>query len=319
MNFKALFSRSERLNSLRLRISHGAVTLARRAARLITTYERQAWRLFLVFQVGIVLTGGAVRLTKSGLGCPEWPDCVNGSLGPQPSQIEGVHSWIEFGNRLLTILLVLNVAYVVIAARINKRHGKLAWFQLRGLIAQIVLGGITVWTHLNPFTVAGHYLLSSILIAGIVRALHQMDEEYVAVNVKREVFTLGRVVVGITALVLIVGTFVTGSGPHAGDDKAPRYPLDAARLALFHADIVIALVVLTISLWLMLRVTKRPTPKAYLYFVGAIVLQGVIGYTQYFTGLPEVLVAIHLLGSALVWTSANFLYYSFEKESNETI
>ena len=281
----------------------------------LSVYERLAWRTFLVFQVGIVLTGGAVRLTKSGLGCPEWPDCVEGSIGPQPSQIEGVHSWIEFGNRLLTILLVLNVAYVVIAARINKRHGKLAWFQLGGLIAQIVLGGITVWTDLNPLTVAGHYLLSAILIAGIVRALHQIDEHHAAINVKREIFLLSRVIVGLTAIVLILGTFVTGSGPHAGDDQAPRYPFDAAKLAILHADVVIALVVGTISLWLLLRVTKRPVPRAYFYFIGAILLQGLIGYLQYFTGLPEALVAIHLLGSGLVWSAANFLFYSFEKES----
>ena len=285
---------------------------------IFASYERLAWRTFLVFQAGIILTGGAVRLTKSGLGCPEWPDCVEGSIAPQPSQIEGIHSWIEFGNRLLTILLVLNVAYVVIAARINKRHGKLAWFQLGGLIAQIVLGGITVWTDLNPLTVAGHYLVSAILIAGIVRALHQIDEDHTAINVKREIFLLSRVLVGLTAIVLIVGTFVTGSGPHAGDDKAPRYPFDAAKLAVLHADFVIALVVGTISLWLLLRVTKRPVPRSYFYFVGAVLLQGLIGYVQYFTGLPEVLVALHLLGSGLVWSAANFLFYSFENESITT-
>jgi len=282
---------------------------------IFASYERLAWRTFLVFQVGIVLTGGAVRLTKSGLGCPEWPDCVEGSIAPQPSQIEGVHSWIEFGNRLLTILLVLNVAYVVIAARINRRHGKLALFQLGGLISQIVLGGITVWTDLNPLTVAGHYLLSTILIAGNVRALHQIDEEHTAIKVKREIFLLSRVLIGLTAIVLIMGTFVTGSGPHAGDDKAPRYPFDAAKLAVLHADLVIALVVGTISLWLLLRVTKRPVPRAFFYFVGAVLLQGLIGYVQYFTGLPEVLVALHLLGSGLVWSAANFLFYSFQKES----
>ncbi|MCX6452900.1 MAG: COX15/CtaA family protein [Actinobacteria bacterium] len=279
-----------------------------------SVYERRAWRTFLVFQVGLMLTGGAVRLTKSGLGCPEWPDCVQGSIGPQPSQIEGIHSWIEFGNRLLTILLVLNLSYVFLASRVNGRLRKLAMMQLGGLIAQIVLGGITVWTKLNPLAVAGHYLLSTILIAGIVRALHQLNKERTAINVKREIFLLSRVLVGLTAIVLIVGTFVTGSGPHAGDDKAPRYPFDAARLAVFHADLVIALVVGTISLWLLLRVTKRPVPRAYFYFVGAIMLQGLIGYLQYFTGLPEVLVAIHLLGSGLVWSAANFLFYSFEKE-----
>ena len=279
-----------------------------------SVYERRAWRTFLVFQVGLMLTGGAVRLTKSGLGCPEWPDCVQGSIGPQPSQIEGIHSWIEFGNRLLTILLVLNLSYVFLASRVNGRLRKLAMMQLGGLIAQIVLGGITVWTKLNPLAVAGHYLLSTILIAGIVRALHQLNKERTAINVKREIFLLSRVLVGLTAIVLIVGTFVTGSGPHAGDDKAPRYPFDAARLAVFHADLVIALVVGTISLWLLLRVTKRPVPRAYFYFVGAIMLQGLIGYLQYFTGLPEVLVAIHLLGSGLVWSAANFLFYSFEKD-----
>jgi cytochrome c oxidase assembly protein subunit 15 len=155
------------------------------------------------------------------------------------------------------------------------------------------------------------------LIAGIVRTLHQIDSDHLAVNVKREVFALSRVIVALTALVLIMGTFVTGSGPHAGDDKAPRYPFDAARLALLHADLVIALVALTVSLWLMLQVTKRPIPRAYFYFVGSIILQGVIGYVQYFNGLPEAIVAIHLLGSGLVWTAANFLFYSFEKESSE--
>jgi cytochrome c oxidase assembly protein subunit 15 len=297
--------------------SHGGERLK---ASFLTffSHERLAWRTFLVLQVGLILTGGAVRLTKSGLGCPKWPDCVEGSLGPQRSQIEGIHSWIEFGNRLLTILLVANVVYVVITARITAKRQKLAWFQFGGLIAQIVLGGITVWTKLNPLAVAGHYLISSILIAGIVRTLHQIDNDHLAVNVKREIFILSRVIFGLTALVLFVGTFVTGSGPHAGDDKAPRYPFDAARLAILHADMVIALIALTISLWLMLRVTKRPLPKAYLYFVSAIALQGVIGYVQYFNGLPEVIVALHLLGSGLVWTAANFLFYSFEKEVAES-
>ena len=268
--------------------------------------------LLVFFQIAIVVTGGAVRLTGSGLGCPTWPECTPGSYTPVPHQAEGqLHAWIEFGNRLLTfVLLFCALIAVVIAIRVSKnavmknRVRFLAALQVLGIFGQGVLGGITVLTDLNPIPVAGHFLLSMFLISGAI----SLRYEIVGIIKQKAdgiVATLMPVLIWLTLLVLIAGTVVTGSGPHAGDENAKRFGFDTRVVSWIHADLVIALIVLTLVLWLITRVSQNKIIHRYLsIFLSISLSQGLVGYIQYFTGLPELIVAAHLLGATLVWASA---------------
>jgi cytochrome c oxidase assembly protein subunit 15 len=268
--------------------------------------------LLVFMQMAIVVTGGAVRITGSGLGCPTWPECTPGSYTPVPNQAEGqVHAWIEFGNRLLTFVLLLGALIaLVIAIRVSRhavtknRIRLLAALQLIGILGQGVLGGITVLTDLHPIPVASHFLLSVFLIAGAISLRYEM------VGIVRQkadgiVATLMPVLIWLTLFVIVAGTIVTGSGPHAGDENAKRFGFSPRVVSWLHADLVIALVVLTLILWLITRVSQNTVIHRYLSIFLLISLsQGLIGYVQYFTGLPEILVAAHLLGATLVWASA---------------
>jgi len=269
----------------------------------------------VILQVGIILTGGAVRLTGSGLGCPTWPQCVSGSIAPVPHQAQGtLHSWIEFGNRLLTVLLVIVIIAAVIGAfRWGKGRGDwkmirlLALTQIVGIVAQIVLGGITVLTKLNPFTVSAHFLLSIALIPPTL-SLRERIYAKARTDVLPTTRLLIRSVTLLSLIVITLGTVVTGSGPHAGDIQAKRYHIDPRTISWIHADAVIALIGLTIALFLVIKVSE-PLPiqsfigKKVLLFLAICLGQGLIGYIQYFTHLPEALVAAHLLGAGLIWLS----------------
>jgi len=268
--------------------------------------------LLVFLQIAIVVTGGAVRLTGSGLGCPTWPECTPGSYTPVPHQVEGqLHAWIEFGNRLLTfVLLLCALLAFVIAIRVSKnavmksRVRLLAALQVIGIFGQGILGGITVLTDLNPIPVAGHFLLSIFLIAGAISLRYEIVG-IVKQKADGIVATLMPLLIWLTILVLVVGTVVTGSGPHAGDINAKRFGFNPRIVSWLHADLVIALVVLTLVLWLITRVSQNKVIHRYLsIFLLISISQGLIGYIQYFTGLPELIVAAHLLGATLVWASA---------------
>jgi cytochrome c oxidase assembly protein subunit 15 len=268
--------------------------------------------LLVFMQMAIVVTGGAVRITGSGLGCPTWPECTPGSYTPVPNQAEGqVHAWIEFGNRLLTFVLLLGALIAfVIAIRVSKhavtknRIRLLAALQLIGILGQGVLGGITVLTDLHPIPVAGHFLLSVFLIAGAISMRYEMVG-IVKQKADGIVATLMPILIWLTLFVLVAGTIVTGSGPHAGDENAKRFGFNPRVVSWLHADLVIALIVLTLILWLITRVAQNKVIHKYLSIFLLISLsQGLIGYVQYFSGLPEILVAAHLLGATLVWASA---------------
>jgi cytochrome c oxidase assembly protein subunit 15 len=268
--------------------------------------------LLVFMQMAIVVTGGAVRITGSGLGCPTWPECTPGSYTPVPNQAEGqVHAWIEFGNRLLTFVLLLGALIAfVIAIRVSKhavtknRIRLLAALQLIGILGQGVLGGITVLTDLHPIPVAGHFLLSIFLIAGAISMRYEMVG-IVKQKADGIVATLMPILIWLTLFVLVAGTIVTGSGPHAGDENAKRFGFNPRVVSWLHADLVIALIVLTLILWLINRVAQNKVIHKYLSIFLLISLsQGLIGYVQYFSGLPEILVAAHLLGATLVWASA---------------
>ena len=276
--------------------------------------------VLLFLQSALVLTGGAVRLTGSGLGCPTWPECTPGSYTPVPYQAEGqLHAWIEFGNRLLTFALLISaliaVIYVLKSGRKDLRS--LAAGQVLGIIGQGVLGGITVLTDLHPLPVAGHLLLSMVLIAGATSLYARRHEQHFKVSAPTKTISLlSRSHLLISFIVLILGTIVTGSGPHAGDEKAQRFGFDIRSVAILHADAVIFLMGLTIALLVAASVTNSTKKAIYIFFAISLA-QGGIGYAQYLTGIPELLVAIHLAGATIFWIAAWRIRLSVISESEK--
>jgi cytochrome c oxidase assembly protein subunit 15 len=271
---------------------------------------------FLLFaQAAIVVTGGAVRLTGSGLGCPTWPECTPGSYTPKPYQVEEqVKVWIEFGNRLLTFVLVLAAITVLISvlAAGRKDLRGLALGQVLGILGQGILGGITVLTGLHPATVAAHFLLSIILIAGATSLRAQrfasLEKQEVAPLVKK----IATAHLAVSFLVLFLGTLVTGSGPHAGDATAERFPFDLRTMAWLHADAVIALFGITFGLFVVHGISAH-TKKRLKIFVAIALSQGLIGYVQWYLDLPELMVGLHLVGSTLVWVASMRVWLSVTK------
>jgi heme a synthase len=264
----------------------------------------------LVAEVGIVVTGGLVRVTGSGLGCPTWPECVDGSITPTVEQAEGFHKYIEFGNRTLTsVLVVLAVATVVAvwlwAGRRAMKVGALV--VLGGVFAQAILGGITVRLGLNPATVAAHFLLSMALVSASSYLWFARHDGAGAPRplVPPLVTRLGWVTVAAGAAVLTLGTVVTGSGPHSGDaDEPNRFGFDPRTVSWLHADLVMIFIGLVVATWLAARLTaadgERGPARAWLVVLAVSLAQGLIGYVQYFTKLPEALVVAHMLGASLL-------------------
>ena len=260
--------------------------------------------LLLVFQTGIVLTGAAVRITGSGLGCPTWPECTYGSYVPVAGQAEGAfHAWIEFGNRLLTFLLLFAAVAVVIYA-IKKARRDLLWralLQVLGIFGQGIIGGITVLTDLNPLAVASHFILSIFLIAGAVSIVARGRSPLISIRpTDTKVKILAHVQVLLTFIVIVIGTLVTGSGPHAGDLDAPRLKLDERAITWLHADAVIALLGVSLALLVLSEISPETKRRVKIFFAVTLA-QGLVGYAQYVLGLPELLVIVHVLGSTLVW------------------
>lgn len=262
----------------------------------------------LVMSVIIVVTGGAVRLTGSGLGCPTWPKCTDDSLTATSEM--GLHGAIEFGNRMLTYVLCAAVGWAIIAARSEKPHRRgltrLGWAQFWIVMSNAVLGGIVVLVGLNPYTVAAHFVATSALIA-VATVMWQRTREGDAAPrplVGKAVQQLVWVLVGASALLILVGTVVTGAGPHAGDSsEVERMPVDWETVTKLHAVLAWIVVTLTFALWFVLKAVdapKGPLNRTRDLFL-ILLAQGVIGYVQYFTDLPEILVGLHMLGSAVTW------------------
>ena len=281
--------------------------------------------LMVFTQSAIVFTGALVRITGSGLGCSTWPECTPGSYTPTSDQPEApLHAWIEFGNRLLTFILLINALALMFTILKSGRGElrKLGALQIVGILAQGVLGGVTVLTALNPATVAAHFLLSIILIAGALslrqRAHGKSPIEITLIPLVSKLILLHLL---LTSLVLIAGTIVTGSGPHAGDSAAERFNLDSRTMAWIHADLVIALLGVSIALLIAIRLGLAGVARQVLsgriqIFLIIALAQGGIGYIQYFTKLPEALVAAHIIGSIAVWLSAWNLFISSNLGAN---
>ncbi|MFF3905463.1 heme A synthase [Streptomyces sp. NPDC001848] len=262
----------------------------------------------LVMSVVIVVTGGAVRLTASGLGCPTWPECTDGSL--TPTHALSYHSAIEFGNRMLTYVLCAAVGWAIIAARSEKPYRRsltrLGWAQFWLVMSNAILGGIVVLVGLNPYTVAAHFLLATALVA-VAAVMWQRAREGDGAPrplVGKAVQQLVWFLVAASLLLIAVGTVVTGAGPHPGDSgKVDRIHISWETVAKVHAVLAWIVVTLTFALWFLLKAVDAPKgPLARTRDLFLILLaQGVIGYVQYFTHLPAVLVGLHMLGSCLVW------------------
>lgn len=262
--------------------------------------------VLLFLQGVLIVTGGAVRLTGSGLGCPTWPECTTGSYIPVAHQAEPVlNVWIEFGNRLLGIVLGFITLLVVMAVLKCKRKDLriLAFGQLLGVIAQGILGGITVRTDLHPSFVAPHFLLSIILIPGATSLYSRRHAPAVFVESSPLTNKISLAHITTAFFVIVLGTIVTGSGPHAGDAQAERLDFDIQTVSWIHADAVILLLGITFGFYVA-QGTSTQTKKAIKIFAIIALAQGGIGYIQYFTGVPEILVAAHILGATLVWIAA---------------
>jgi cytochrome c oxidase assembly protein subunit 15 len=269
----------------------------------------------LVSQVGIVVTGAAVRLTGSGLGCPTWPRCSNDAFIPNGLENEhpALNQAIEFGNRLLTFAVLTTAVLCVLAARRLGRRDLLwlAWAQPLGVVGQIVLGGITVLVDLHPAAVAAHFLLSMTIIAAAV-LLHERASELPGdssaeetTGVARELTWIGRALVPATAVLLLVGTVVTGAGPHAGDADSPRFGISIEHITQLHADVAFAVAALALALSVGARLGSAPAAvqRRSAELIVVVLAQGALGYVQYFTGVPALLVGIHVLGACLVWVA----------------
>lgn len=265
----------------------------------------------LVANAGIVVSGAAVRLTASGLGCPTWPRCTDESL--VATREMGLHGAIEFGNRMFTwLVLATALACLVAALRAVPRRPvlvRLAATLIAGIAAQALIGGVTVLTGLNPVTVAAHFLVSMGLVAVATVLVERAGEpDGPATPVVRPPLLVGaRALVGLAAATLMLGTVVTGSGPHSGDVNATdRLPLDPATATQLHADAVFAMLGLAVALLLGLHATAAPqrVRTRLRVFLGVALAQGAVGYAQYFTDLPVLLVGLHVLGATLVWWAA---------------
>jgi heme a synthase len=269
--------------------------------------RRFAWAT-LVANVALVVTGGAVRLTGSGLGCPTWPRCNGESFTPHGTI--GPHQLIEFGNRTLTFVLVAIAVATFVAARQSGRRDLLRLSVVLGLAipAQAVLGGITVLTDLNPWVVSLHLILSLAIVSVAVLFLHRLDHPPVP-PARGMLPALAWTTYAVTWLVLYAGTVVNGSGPHAGDASSPRNGLDPLQLSQLHADLVFLLIGLTIGIWFALRAAGGDT-RPVTALAAVEVLQAAVGFVQYFAGLPVAVVMLHMLGAALVIATATWLLVS---------
>ncbi|MEZ0089441.1 heme A synthase [Streptacidiphilus sp. EB129] len=289
-------------------------------AERVTVSDRIVrWTAFatLVMSVLVVVTGGAVRLTGSGLGCPTWPTCTGGSIATTPAM--GVHGIIEFGNRMLTDVLCVVIGAAIIAARCAKPWRRsltrLGWAQFWVTVFEAVWGGVTVLTHLNPFVVAVHFLASPVLILSALtmwQRSREGDGEPVR-TVGRPVIQLSRLTIGVTALLIVAGTLATGTGPHSGDGTAvKRMPFDWEKVTQFHADFAMVTIGLALAMVFVLLAVDAPAAprRRAVEFVLVLLSQAVIGYVQYFTHLPELVVGVHLLGAALVWVAVLRLHLS---------
>ena len=280
-----------------------------------------AWAM-LIAQAGIILTGGIVRLTGSGLGCSDWPKCTPDSLVATSEM--GIHGAIEFGNRLLAVALaILGVCIALLLWKGRKQRPDLFWLNI-GLLAivpvQAVVGGITVWTKLNPWVVAGHFVPSAVAVGVAAYFVRRTYDTGVHLKFKAPapLPTLGWIILGLTAIVVIFGVLTTGAGPHSGSTISTRNNLDNIWITRLHAAPVWLLVIATISALVIARKKAQTAMIAPLIVLLIVeIAQGIIGYVQYALGVPELLVALHMVGlSATIAASVAVLDSAYPRSTD---
>jgi cytochrome c oxidase assembly protein subunit 15 len=260
-------------------------------------------------QALIAVTGSIVRVTGSGLGCPTWPECFPGSLVPvKHPELAAVHQWIEYGNRMFTgivgFVALASFALAWLARPRRRRYVLLAAAMPVGVVAQAVIGGVTVLMSLKWWTVSVHFLVSTVLVWLAVLLVHAVDEADGPAlpagppGVRGLLLAQSAVLVGL----LTAGTMVTAAGPHAGDAKTPRLDVSVDTLAHVHAAFLFVFVGLLLAVGILLKVggSARQPRVRYAILVAVTVAQGTLGFVQYWTGVPEVLVSFHVLGAMLV-------------------
>lgn len=278
--------------------------------------------------VAIVVTGAGVRLTGSGLGCTDWPRCTEETFTPSSD----IHAQIEFWNRMITGLVSVAVGLAVLGSmrRAPRRRDLtlLSWGLVGGVLGQIVLGGLVVLSHLNPWLVQGHFVVSMVLVANAVVLTHRAalpDQVSVRPAVSPALLKWGRALLVLGAVVILTGTLVTGSGPHSGHNEADpgaplaeqhdaalevrRLPLEVETAARIHGMAMIGF--LAASVWVLAQIRRHhgeTLVRAGTSLLTVLALQGALGYTQYFSGVPPLLVALHVLGASLVWVAVLHLY-----------
>ncbi|MCM3921256.1 COX15/CtaA family protein [Frankia sp. AiPs1] len=260
----------------------------------------------------IVVSGGVVRLSGSGLGCPTWPQCGDGSFTPHSEY--ALHGAIEFGNRVVGLVVGLVVLITPIMA-LRLRDGRrrdltlLSFGLWVGYLGQAVLGGITVLTKLNPVTVAAHFLLSMVLLwnAVVLDRRARQGAGPVTPAVAPALLWLARLLVVVSAGVLVLGTVVTGTGPHSGDSEHPaRFGFDIVNVSQLHADGAMLLTGLVAAMAFAVRITAAPAAarRDSLTLIAVVVAQAGLGFAQYFLGVPSGLVALHMTGATIMWVVA---------------
>ncbi len=293
-----------------------------------TTFRRVALVAW-AFQALIVLSGAAVRLTQSGLGCEDWPRCSEESFTPEAE----LHDWIEFGNRLISLVVTLStIAILVGAYRRRPRRAdlvSLAWLLVAGTVTQVVLGGITVLLDLNPITVSIHFLVSMALlvVAHLIWRRADPDGPPVAPAETEDTSRLLlRALLPLAGVVLFTGTLVTGSGPHSGDASADRLGFDLTSIARVHSVTVWIFMASLVGLAIQSRNrigAEAGDPRTDRWPVLRLLLlaglaQGAVGYTQFALGVPAALVELHVAGAVAVWMLAVALHLrSFDRPDPE--
>jgi cytochrome c oxidase assembly protein subunit 15 len=277
-----------------------------RAPRLRADRYRQVTLVAVFLLAAIIVTGGAVRLTGSGLGCPEWPNCEPGSLTPRAAT-DG-HAMVEFVNRVFTGAVSIAVIAAVLGSLVRiPRRRDLVWLSLGlviGVVAQAVLGGVVVAVGLKPPFVMAHFLLSLVLLADAIvlhdRAGHDGERSRV---VSDGVLRLGWLLLACVSVVVVTGTVVTATGPHAGDERAERFKFALSHVARVHGvSVMVFLAAVLATMWLLNREGAPTGVRTRLgALLAAILFQAAVGYIQYFNGIPAALVAMHLLGATVVF------------------
>ena len=255
----------------------------------------------------IVASGAAVRLTQSGLGCEDWPTCTEDSLAPEWS----FHGWVEFGNRLFTGVVSAAVIAAVLAAYLRRPRDRrlvlLAWGLVIGVLTQILVGAAVVLLELSPISVTAHFLISMALLANAV-VLYRAADPAAATRSSRSRPAIAQTHLVLALAVLVTGTVVTGTGPNSGDARADRLPFDLGSVAQIHSVTVWIFLATSVVMAVQISRERAQIPTALSAVLVSILIQGAIGYAQYFSGVPPLLVQLHVIGSIAVWCASVWLY-----------